>query len=234
MYNESKTLAKLLDKVLAVKWPLAIEIICVNDASKDDSLSILKKYSDAGKVKIINNESNLGKSRSVKRGLLATTGDLVVIQDADLEYEPSDLLKFLKIFQDETVDVVYGNRFGVKNKIVYWSNWFGNRLLSLISSIFTLVKGGFVTSDMEVCYKMLRGQIFRDIAAKLVSSSGFGFEPELTARVAACRIKGKRLKFSQVPINYYPRTAAEGKHLKGLSDGYKALFEIVKFNLFVR
>lgn len=234
VYNEARTLATLLDKVLAVAWPLEIELVCINDASKDSSLEILNGYAVDKRFKIIDNETNLGKSRSVKKGILASSGDLVVIQDSDLEYEPSDLLMFIEKFENSEVDMIYGNRFGKNNKVVYWSNWFGNRSLSFLSSVFTLLRAGFTTTDMETCYKMVRGDVIRNIAEKFISTSGFGFEPELTARLAGVKSAGKKLRYFEIPINYYPRTAAEGKHLKGLSDGVKALGEIIKFNLFVK
>jgi glycosyltransferase involved in cell wall biosynthesis len=231
VYNEEGTLEQLITKVLQLKWPLTIELVCINDASRDRSKQILQKYRSDRRFKLLDNPVNLGKSRTVKKGILNSSGDLVVIQDTDLEYDPVDLLELLKLFQEDKVDIVYGNRFGRKNRVVYWSNWLGNRSLSTFSSIFTWFRGGFVTSDMETGYKMVRGDVFRMIAAGLSATSSFGFEPELTARLAGFRDHGKRLRFKQTPISYYPRTLAEGKKMKGMSDGIKAFAEIVRFNL---
>jgi hypothetical protein len=159
-----------------------------------------------------------------------------VVQDADLEYEPKELKLFVDLFKENpNLDIVYGNRFGKKNKVVYWQNWIGNRALTLISNIFTLPNGLWV-NDMETCYKMVRGDIFRDIAKTIESVSNFGLEPEVTAKLAKYRKKDKtgnkqKLKLEQVPITYKPRTIAEGKHMSAWKDGLKALFEIIKFNL---
>lgn len=235
VYNEAKTLSKILDTILNLKWGVDIEIIAINDCSTDDSAKILESYKISHKIKVLTNPANIGKSQSVKRGILASTGDLVAIQDADLEYEPQDLLKILQLFQNKDFDVVYGNRFGKNNKIIYYSNWLGNRLLSVISSIFTYPRARMWTSDMEIGYKVIRGYIFREIATTLSAKTTFGFEPEVTAKLSKYKIKSEKsrhIKFKEIPINYNPRTIAEGKKMKGLSDGFKALFEIFRFNLF--
>ena len=162
---------------------------------------------------------------------------MVAIQDADLEYDPKDLLKMVEVFKKEPIDVIYGNRFGKNNKIIYYANWLGNRGLSLFSTLFTYPKARMWTSDMETCYKMVKGDIFRKIAKTISAKTNFGFEPEITAKLAKFKIKdrkekGRHIKFAQIPIDYYPRTVAEGKKMKGLSDGFKALIEIIHYNLF--
>jgi len=235
IYNEAKTLSTMLDTILNLKWGVNIEIIAVNDFSTDDSAKILESYKTKHNIKILTNTANLGKSQSVKRGIISSTGDLVAIQDADLEYEPKDLLRILQLFQNGDFDVIYGNRFGKNNKIIYYSNWLGNRILSLISSIFTYPRARMWTSDMETGYKVIRGTIFREIAQTLTAKTTFGFEPEVTAKLSKYKIideKGRHIKFTEIPINYNPRTIAEGKKMKGLSDGFKALIEIFRFNLF--
>ncbi|MEI6887196.1 MAG: glycosyltransferase family 2 protein [bacterium] len=231
-YNEEKTLPEIIKKILEIKWPVEVELVIVNDGSKDNSWELLQKYSSDSRIKLINNEKNLGKSRTVKRGILASTGDLVVIQDADLEYNPENLLMFLDAFEKTNVDIVYGNRFDKKNKVIYISNWIGNQLLSALSSMFTGPRNGMWTKDMEVCYKMVRGDIFREISRDLTATTSFGIEPEITAKLSKYKKEGNvHLKFKQIPIDYYPRTIEEGKKMRGLSDGYKAFLEILKYNI---
>jgi glycosyltransferase involved in cell wall biosynthesis len=233
VYNEEKTLVQLLEKVEAVDFGnIEKEIILVNDGSKDKTSEILKKYENKPGYKVIHNPQNMGKSQSVRNGIINSTGDLVVIQDADLEYDPENLKAFVELFQQDKVDLIYGNRFGKKNKVVYWQNWFGNKFLSLFSTLFTYPKASIWTSDMEVCYKMANGEVFREIGKSIESKSTFGLEPELTAKFARARLNGKKLRFKQIPIDYYPRDAASGKKMNAFRDGFKAIWEIVKFNMF--
>jgi glycosyltransferase involved in cell wall biosynthesis len=242
-YNEENTLASLLEKVVAVDFSgLKREIIIINDGSKDKTREIAenfaKKITDSNtEFKIFTNDPNRGKSQSVKRGILKSTGDLVVIQDADLEYEPSELKLFVDLLmEDREIDVIYGNRFGKENKVIYWQNYYGNRFLTLVSNLFTLWHS-FWVSDMEVCYKMVRGEVIREIAETIESSSNFGFEPEVSAKLAKYRKETEngekeRLKLVQIPISYHPRSIEEGKHMKAFQDGMKALVEIIRYNLF--
>lgn len=230
-HNEERTIGQLLKKVFDVNWGMQLEVIVINDGSTDRTVEIVQGLK-LDNLWLLNNEQNLGKSQSVKKGLLETKGDLVVIQDADLEYDPAELLLFIDLFRTSDVDVVYGNRFGKHNKVIYWQNWFGNRFLSLVSSLFTYPKSRMWTNDMEVCYKMAKGDIFRAVAAKITSTSRFGLEPELTSYFAKYRKSdGTHLKFREVPISYYARTIAEGKQMNAVKDGIKALVEIVKFGL---
>ena len=230
VYNEERTLEQLLAKVAAAELDIEKEIVLVDDGSRDRSPEILQKLSKQPGYKVLFNENNSGKSQTVKRGILASTGDLVVIQDADLEYDPEDLDEFVQTFQLTDVDVIYGNRFGKANKVVYWHNWIGNTGLSYFSAFITGLRAGMWTRDMEVCYKMARGEVYRDIAKKLTSRSTFGLEPELTALFSKYKIDGRHLQFRQIPICYYPRTLAEGKHMSAINDGIKAGWEIIKFN----
>lgn len=231
VYNEEQTLAQIVQKILQINWPLTIEIIMVNDGSSDNSRQIMQQLSADKRVRIFDNPKNIGKTQTVKFAISQSTGDLVVIQDADLEYEPNDLLQMLDLFEASNLDIIYGNRFGKKNKIIYLSNWLGNRSLSFFSSLFTGLRSQMWTSDMETCYKMINGDVIRQIAPQIISTSSFGFEPEITARLSKYKKNGKHLKFKQIPIHYYPRTIAEGKKMKGIVDGFKALKEIIKFNL---
>lgn len=234
VYNEEKTLEILVQKVLAVSLPKNIskEIILVNDGSKDKSGEIMdqlaKKYPE---IKSYHNQKNAGKTQTVKNGISYTTGDYVVIQDADLEYEPNELVDLLNLMLEKNLDVVYGNRFGKKNKVVYWQNYIGNKALSFFSNIFTYPRIKVYIPDMEVCYKMTKGDIARELGSTIKSTSKFGLEPEITAKLSKYKLNDKHLKFGIVPISYYPRTIAEGKKMSAFSDGLKALKEIIQYNL---
>lgn len=231
VYNEEATLKLLLDKLIQLDLGIKKEYVVVDDASKDATPKILREY-EKYDLKVITFSKNRGKSQAVKSGILASSGDLVVIQDADLEYDPNDLNKFVEIMQTGEVDIVYGNRFSMNNEVIYWLNWWGNTLLSFISRIFTNIHSPSWNGprDMEVCYKMAVGDVFRDIAQGLTSTSRFGLEPEITAKFARYRLNGKNLRFRQIPIHYYPRTKKEGKKINVVRDGVRALWEIIKYN----
>jgi glycosyltransferase involved in cell wall biosynthesis len=234
-YFEEKTLAQLVNKVVQIQLPTGFEkeILIINDGSTDRTWEIIQDLEkNSSEVKGMNNEKNMGKTQTVRKGILASTGDYVVIQDADLEYEPNEIVDLLNLALEKNLDVVYGNRFGKKNKVIYWQNYIGNRSLSIFSNIFTFPRIRVLIPDMEVCYKLVRGDIFRDIAKGIESKSVFGFEPEVTAKLSKYKKNGKHLKFGVSPISYYPRSIAEGKKMNAIKDGLKALKEIVKFNLF--
>ncbi len=235
-YNEEKTLEQIIQKVLDVKLVSGFkkEIIICNDCSKDNTLKIAKKLEKSHKeIKVISNEKNLGKTQTVRAGILESTGDFVVIQDADLEYEPEDFAFMLKQTTKQNADVCYGNRFGKYNGVIYWKNFYGNLFLSIISSFFTSSRLRIFIPDMEVCYKMIRGDVAREIAPDIVSTSNFGFEPEITAKLSRYQKKDSEcLNFLILPISYYPRSIEEGKKMNAFKDGIKALWEIIKFNLF--
>lgn len=231
VYNEEHTLMQLVNRVLDADLGITKEIILVDDGSRDNSAQILRELAGRPEFKVIFNEHNMGKSQTVRNGILQSTGDLVVIQDADLEYDPQDLLPFVQNFQNTDVQLIYGNRFGRHNKVIYPQNWIGNTLLSYFSALLTGLRARMWIRDMEVCYKMADGDIFRKIGKTIKSTSRFGLEPELTAKFAKYTVHGKHLNFLQLPINYYPRTVAEGKKMSAVKDGIKALVEIVKFNL---
>jgi len=182
------------------------------------------------RIRLFFHEKNMGKSQTVKTGLLETKGEYVVIQDADLEYDPADLLPMLQKIQDEKLDVIYGNRFSHKNEVVYFQNWIGNTMLSAFSALITGLRANMWPRDMEVCYKMAKGDLYRSLSARITSKTNFGFEPEITAMFS--KVKG--VKFAQLPISYFPRTMAEGKHMKAFQDGFKALKEIIRFNFFTK
>ncbi len=234
-YNEEKTLESIVNQVLEIKLPnnFEKEIIIVNDASKDSTLEIAQKLSSqSAEIKVLDNSLNLGKSQTVKKGILASTGDYVVIQDADLEYNPQEIAFLLEQLLKHNCNVAYGNRFGLHNGVIYTQNFVGNLLLSFVSTIFTTIRLRVVIPDMEVCYKMIQGSVAREIATGLKATSNFGFEPEITAKLSRFMLKGEHLKFIVLPISYNPRSVAEGKKMSAFKDGFKALIEILKYNIF--
>jgi hypothetical protein len=237
VYNEERTLSEIIEKVANLELPnhIAKEIVIVNDCSRDKSPEIIKtiikkKYTNT-KFVLLENKKNLGKSQSVKKGVLASTGDLVVTQDADLEYDPRDIVKFTKMFlSDPHLDVIYGNRFNKNNEFNSLVHSFGNRFLTYLSNLFTR-QNGFAPKDMETCYKMGRGNLIRTIFKSLESTSNFGLEPEITAKLSRYRkLNGKRLNFEEIDISYVPRTISQGKKMRWYKNGLEALLEILYFN----
>lgn len=230
-YNEESTLEQIIRKVEEITLPRNIlkEITIINDCSKDKTLSIAEdlkqKYHN---ISVINNVQNLGKTQSVKKGILKSSGDYVIIQDADLEYDPKDIERMLSVALKDRVDVVYGNRFNKDNVLIYKSFYLGNKIVTFISNIFTYPRIKKYIPDMEVCYKLIKGNIARKVAKNISAKSSFGLEPEITARLARYN---KDLKWSIVSIKYSPRTIEQGKKIR-YSDGLKAVIEIIKYNLF--
>jgi glycosyltransferase involved in cell wall biosynthesis len=232
VYNEEKTILPLLRKVVEINLPKNIrkEIIIVNDSSSDKTgaivnLFIKQKFSGIT-FKYLENSENLGKSQTVRKGVLHSTGDLVVAQDADLEYEPQELANMLKLFlKDPNTDVVYGNRFNRENSFISPTHLLGNKFMTVCSNILTGLKG-FKVRDMETCYKMGRGDLMRDIFSTLESETNFGLEPEVTAKLAKFKAKVR-----DIDISYKPRSEAEGKKMKWFKHGFEAITEIVRFNL---
>lgn len=232
VFNEEKFIDKaILSVVNSDTLRLKKEIIIVDDGSTDKTkfvidkiVSVLKGKKNHISFKTLLNQKNLGKGRSVKKGLLASTGDIVLIQDADLEYSPDDYKVLLEPFINMDADVVYGSRFisSRPHRVLYFWHYQMNIFLTTFSNMFTNLN----LTDMETGYKAFKGSLIRQIAPKL-ESKRFGFEPEITARTA--KIKG--LKFYEVGISYSGRTYEEGKKI-GWVDGIKAFWEIVKYNLF--
>jgi len=238
-YNEENTIIKLLQKVDAIVLPRDIkkEIIVVDDKSTDKTYKLVANYiskitSKDTEYKLLSNNENLGKSQTVKHGVLHTTGELVVVQDADLEYKPSDLVDFVNTFVTEPyTDVIYGNRFNDGNRFINKTHLLGNKFVTAVSNIFTFSKG-FKVKDMETCYKMGRGDIVRDVFSTLVSTTNFGLEPEVTAKFASYRKRNKKkLNVKELDIYYKPRTEEQGKKMKWFKHGFEAIQEIVRFNV---
>ncbi len=225
-YNEKATIDKIIQEIMDVQLgSTKKEIIIVDDGSKDGTREILKKIAQKNKaIRLIFQETNQGKGAALKKGILASSGDVVVIQDADLEYDPQEYIRLLYPIERGHADVVYGSRFigGEPHRIIYFRNQLANKFLTFLSNTFT----GLNLTDMETCYKMMRGDLARRLARQL-QAKRFGFEPEITARVA----KSKAAVY-EIGISYYGRTKEEGKKI-GMKDGLKAIYEIIYFNLTV-
>ncbi|MDD3647955.1 MAG: glycosyltransferase family 2 protein [Candidatus Dojkabacteria bacterium] len=224
VYNEITTIHKIIKEVEKVDLgDIEKEIVIVDDGSQDGTRDYVKKLPKKYHIEL--HDKNRGKSSAVKTGILRTTGDLVVIQDADLEYDPSDYQKMLRPFIIRGADAVYGSRFKGEgpHRMIYFRNMVANKFLTFLSNLFT----GFNLSDMETCYKMIRGNLIRGIAPEL-KSKRFGFEPEITAKLSK-----RKVRLYEVGISYYGRTQEEGKHIRFI-DGVKAVWEIIKYNVFRR
>lgn len=221
VFNEEKTIEKLTEAVLAVDVGCTKELIFVDDGSTDKTRQLLSKYRNAHKV--ILSDKNYGKGAAVRRGFKESTGDIVVIQDSDLEYNPQEYSMLMKPILEGDADVVYGSRFitVLPRRVLYFHHYMANQLVTLISNIFT----GLNLSDMETGYKMFTKEAVNKILPKL-SANRFGIEPELTARVAQAG-----LRVYEVGISYRGRTYEEGKKINW-KDGVAAIWHIIKFNIF--
>lgn len=223
VYNEIRTLAKVIERVRSTKLPL--ELVIVDDGSRDGSREFLAELRDrtdpaTGELKVVLHEKNQGKGGALKTGFLACTGDVVIIQDADLEYDPHDYRALLQPIVEGQADVVYGSRFSHVDGPVhhYWHRW-GNQLITRLSNW----RSGRAWTDVETCYKLMRRELIQQIAPGL-KERGFGIELELTAKLA--RMTGVR--FYERPVSYVGRSWAEGKKI-GVKDGLWALWCILRY-----
>jgi len=220
VYNEAETITDVIELVRSVDLPLARELVVVNDASADDTGEVLAGYENEPDVRVITHERNRGKGAALRTGFAAATGDLLIIQDADLEYDPWEYPRLLGPILEGKADVVYGSRFigGQSHRVLYFWHSVGNRFLTLLSNMFTNLN----LTDMEVCYKVFRREIIDQIT---IEEDRFGFEPEITAKVAklGCRVY-------EVGITYAGRTYEEGKKI-GWRDGLAAIWCVLKYGL---
>jgi glycosyltransferase involved in cell wall biosynthesis len=219
-YNEAKTIRTIVDRVRAA--PVAEkEIIIVDDCSRDGTRDLLRTEIAPLVDRIIYHDVNQGKGAALRTGFAAATGDVVVVQDADLEYDPQEYPRLLKPIAEDRADVVFGSRFsgGEVHRVVYFWHMVGNKGLTLLSNMFTNIN----LTDMETCYKVFRREVLQKIT---IEENRFGFEPEITAKVAKLNVA-----IYEVGISYYGRTYAEGKKI-GWRDGWRALWAIFKYNVF--
>ena len=219
-YNERNTIEAIIEAVKAA--PIADkEIIVVDDCSTDGTRDLLRTRIETQVYRVIYHEHNQGKGAALRTGFKAATGDVVVVQDADLEYDPQEYPLLMEPILKGKADVVFGSRFagGGPHRVVYFWHMMGNKFLTLLSNMFTNIN----LTDMETCYKMFRREVIQGIT---IEENRFGFEPEITAKVAR---GGHRIY--EVGISYYGRTYAEGKKINW-KDGFRAIYAIVKYNLF--
>lgn len=222
MYNEEATLEKIVGRVFAVDYGVEeLEIVIVDDCSTDSSYDIALNISNSHpEVAIFRHEINQGKGAAIRTAMKTATGDVMVIQDADLEYDPGDIPSLVSLIKKDIADVVFGSRFSSSgpHRVLYYWHQIGNNFLTLFSNMMTNIN----LTDMEVCYKAFRREVVNTIE---IEENRFGFEPEMTAKVA----KGQ-WRIYEVPISYYGRTYDEGKKI-GWRDGVRAIVCILKYNL---
>ena len=219
VYNEGATLRAAVERVLASS--LEIELICIDDGSNDGSSGILSELEgEYPQMRILPQPRNMGKGAALRRGIATATGDFVIIQDADLEYDPANYQRLLEPLLAGKADVVYGSRFmgGAPHRVLYFWHSVGNWLLTFVTNCLTNIN----LTDMETCYKAFRREVIQSIP---IEENRFGFEPEITVKVAR-----RKLRIYEVGISYWGRTYEEGKKI-GWRDGFRALYCLIKYSL---
>ncbi|HMO02658.1 MAG TPA: glycosyltransferase family 2 protein [Oligoflexia bacterium] len=219
-YNERDTIKQIISAVKGSGYDKQ-EIIVVDDCSTDGTREILRNELSSSVDTIVYHQNNQGKGAALRSGFEAATGDVVVVQDADLEYDPKEYPLLLEPILEGKADVVFGSRFmgGRPHRVVYFWHYVGNKVLTLLSNMFTNIN----LTDMETCYKMFRRDVLNRVK---IEENRFGFEPEITAKIAKLGVR-----IYEVGISYYGRTYAEGKKI-GWRDGFRAIYAILKYNLF--
>jgi len=219
-YNERDSIRPIVEAVH--RQPLRpLEVIVVDDCSCDGTRELLPILAQEFDIRVVYHDINQGKGAALRTGVQNATGDIIIIQDADLEYDPKEYVLLIKPIVDDKADVVFGSRFmgGQAHRVVYFWHMVGNRFLTLFSNMMTNLN----LTDMETCYKVFRREVIQSIK---IEENRFGFEPEITAKISKLN-----LRIYEIGISYYGRTYAEGKKI-GWRDGFRALYAIIKYNMF--